>query len=213
MATEEMRDLASYFNYELATFVALLAVSLIGVATVLLGPTLKSFRERFQILSSDEKRDTLLFALEQAASWILVFVITTTVGSQWPNYFGEAMMGSLFLAFVILPLAFIVARRLRRKRGQEQVRMKIDTMAVVLLGGYMFLVFGILAQLLALTGIGGIALAIHGGPFEEENFRYGILSLFWGMFFFVVGILAFVLVNAWAGIGQFLGLLKKERQD
>jgi len=208
-----MADLISYFDYELATFVAILSVSLIGVATAVLGPMLKSFRERFQILSLDERRKTLLFVLEYAASWILVFVITTSVGSEWPGHFGDALIGSLLLAFVILPLLLIVARRLRRKREEEQVRVKVDTMAVVSLMGYAFLVFGIVAQLLALTGIGGIALAIHGGPFEEENFRYGILSLFWGMFFFMTGILAFLMTNAWEGIGHFLDFLKKKRQD
>lgn len=75
----------------------------------------------------------------------------------------------------------------------------------VLLWGCYFLGVSVSLNLLALIGIAATMLGLHLGPFQVENYNWGIWSVFIGVLFFVWGAFFIGYVRIWEVLRFKLG--------
>lgn len=196
---------------ELATFVALLSVAVIGVAVGFLRPTISRLQSRYQVLLSDEKSATTKMVMWMSALLLLISLLTVILGS----ISSDLLSWDLF-RLVTLPILFVwgvlfVMTSRKRKDGESWTR-KVDGQGFFHLLSLVFLILGITFDLFGLFGVSATALDFHIGPFQDSDFRMGTLSLYWGITFFClsVGILAWAI--AWPALDQVVGRIKKDRQ-
>lgn len=179
---------------QLAALVAIVSVSIIGVAILLISKIWKGFENTSVGLTIPERRLLNRILLLSFGPLLLFIFVTNFVGVYAPAFF-QPVARSLLLLFLVIWIVSILAFRIIRRKREAHSSPKIEPLPLLYRTTLTWIALCIFACLIALFGVAYPMLNIEIGPFNQDNFNWARWYLVDGITFFFIGILSFAFIH------------------
>ncbi len=192
---------------QLAALVALVSVSIIGVAILLISKIWNGFENTSVGLTIPERRLINRILLLGFGPLLLFLFITDFIGVYAPVLF-QPVARSLFLLFLVIWIISILVFRIIRWKKKAQPSPRIEPLPLLYRTTLIWIALCIFTCLIALFGVAYPMLNIEIGPFNQENFNWARWFLVDGILFFIMGVLTFAFMHIFQRVEK-----KREADD
>ncbi len=179
-----------YVAQQLAALVAVVSITIIGIAILLISQTWKGFENTSFGLTIPEKRVINRIILFLFGPLLLFIFITNFIGVYAPTLFQPVARILYLLIFVIWIISIIVSQIVKWMR-KSQPSPKVESLPFLYRITLVWLTLCILFCLIALFGVAPTMLNIEIGPFNQDNYNWARWFLFDGIIYFVIGVFSF----------------------
>lgn len=173
----------------IAGLVALVSVGLFNVGVIVIPKLWDKLGPYFFRLPLTEKRNVARAAFFIVILPIILMGVYTTAGVYDPKNVDAYVFMAIFLITFVLIFALSISGLISLIRGKRKgdARGKIDELPILFVTGCMFLVIGMLSNLVALMGVSAAMLDIQTGIYNVENYNWGRWFMMDAVYFSVSG--------------------------
>ena len=174
----------------IAALVALVSIALLGVEVLIVPAVWKKLDYCFFGLPKEKKRNVVRVVLLIVSLPTVVMGIYTIAGIYDLENANVILLSALFIIIVIMMFAALIVWVISRLKGKKKSKIaeKGDELSLLFVTSFVLLIIGILANLMALTGVTAAMLDIPMGPYSAENYNWGRWLMKDAVLFFVAGI-------------------------
>jgi hypothetical protein len=175
---------------QLAALVAVVAIAILAVAILLVPATWQGVNNTFIRLINPQKKTIYKFTLFYFALFLLFLFVTDFTGIYAQEWFQPIARASFLLIIIICSAYFAISKIVKwwKKEKQEPVLQIMPALPLSYLITLVWVALCILFCLTALLGVSQAMLNIEIGPFNQDNYNWGIWFLENGILFFILSI-------------------------
>jgi len=176
---------------QLAALVAVVSIAILAVAILLVPSTWNGLNQAFIRLNNLQKNAIYKFTSLYFGLFLLFLFITDFVGVYDPAWV-QPVGRFLFLMIWVIVMAYFVISSIvkwKRKDDQEHTHL-IEQIPLLYVITLVWVVLCILFCLVALFGVSQSMLNIEIGPYNQDNYSWGIWFLENGILFFIISVVS-----------------------
>ena len=182
---------------QLAALVAVVSVAILAVAILLVSTAWRGFNQTFKNLINLQKKAIYRFTFLYFGLFLIFLFVTDFVGVYAPDWVQPIGRSLFLLIWVIVFVSFGISAIVKRgdKGKQEPIIESMPQPALLYTITLVWIILCISFCLIALFGVSQTMLNIEIGPYNQDNYNWGVWFLENGILFFIFSVVGLGLTN------------------